>query len=72
MVIETYDANGVNTLKPRVRLLSLFDDEFIETHRTALLHAFEAETHVHRQSLLKLGMRFKHVDPTQNRALVIG
>ena len=72
MVIETYDANGVNALKPRVWLLGLFDDEFIETFRTALLHALKAETHVYRKRLLKLGMGFKHIDPAKNRALVIG
>lgn len=69
----TYDADSVDTMEPAVLSLCMLGrDEFIETKAPALLHSFENEAEIHREFNTQLFVSLKDVDPSQDRALVIG
>ena len=67
------DAHTVNAIEPPVLALGSFDlDEVVETLRTALLHALEAEAQVYWKLAAKRLVRLEDIEPTQDRALVVG
>ena len=52
-------------------LLRLRGDERVEAHAPALLHALEAEAHVHGELEPELVVRLEDVQPAHDRTLVV-
>jgi hypothetical protein len=69
----TYDADSVNTMEPAVACFGVFgSDKSIEAEAPTLLHSLEDETEIHREFNTQLFVSLKDIEPSQDRALVIG
>lgn len=70
---RTYDTDSVDAMEPTVLPPGVFDsDEFIEAETSTLLHPFEDEAEIHREFNTQFFVSFQNVEPSQDRALVIG
>jgi len=73
LMIKAYNADSVDAVEPAIPSPGMLGgDEFIETKASAFFHSFEDEAEIHGKLKLQVPVRLENIEPSQDRALVIG